>query len=79
MIDLQVVIDRAALTGYTVSAVKAKEPDLQNVTDLPLVFVGYTSVDAKDPTALKATLNTITQFLVIYEKVQIAAQTKKSE
>lgn len=50
MIDVNVLIDRIREeTGFTVEASRNKEPDLQELVNLPIIFVGYASVDSIDP------------------------------
>lgn len=50
MIDLQTVINRlTSTTSYTIVPTKTKEPDLQDITALPIVFVGYGTIRSKNP------------------------------
>jgi hypothetical protein len=54
MIDIQQVIDRIktqpSSSSYTVEHVRVKEPILTDLTSLPIIYVGYFAVDAKNPT-----------------------------
>ena len=49
MIDVQDVIDRLSLTGYEVKLSKDINPNDQDSLDLPIVFVGYSTIDSKFP------------------------------
>lgn len=52
MIDLQVVIDRiSSQTNYDVERARSIEPNLQDIATLPVVYVGYFSIDARSPSA----------------------------
>ena len=52
MLDLSEIRDRIVTqTGYTVEYVRAKEPDLQEITTLPIIFIGYSSIDSKFPSS----------------------------
>lgn len=45
MITLDTVKTRLALTGYTVQFARDKEIDLQELTDLPIIFIGYNNIE----------------------------------
>lgn len=52
MLDINYVIDRlSTLTGYAVEPARAKEPNLQEPGELPIIYVGYASIESKDPNA----------------------------
>jgi hypothetical protein len=51
MIPIQVLKDYAALAGYPVESLRYKEIDLMEIDDLPLVLVGYASIDSEFPNA----------------------------
>jgi hypothetical protein len=52
MINIQVLIDRLkAETNYTVELARVREPELQETIALPIIYVGYASVDSKNPSA----------------------------
>ena len=50
MIDLDTVITQiSSTTGYDVFPSKDVQPNDQNVSDAPTVFVGYSTIDSKFP------------------------------
>jgi hypothetical protein len=50
MIDVNVLIDRVKEeTGFKVEAARNKEPDLQELNELPIIFIGYATIDSRDP------------------------------
>lgn len=49
MTPLQSLIDLVALTGYTVEAVRSKEPMLTEEVDLPIIYVGYSGINSTNP------------------------------
>ena len=49
MISLDTLVTRLALTGYTVKLSRDKEIDLQEQTELPIIYVGYHTIDSKNP------------------------------
>ena len=49
MISLDTLVTRLALTGYTVKLSRGKEIDLQEQTELPIIYVGYHTIDSKNP------------------------------
>jgi hypothetical protein len=52
MIDIDFVISLLQTnTAYTVELAKAKEPNLQELSELPIIYVGYLSIDSKNPSA----------------------------
>ena len=52
MIDSQILIDRiSSQTGYAVEAARSTEPNLQDIATLPIIYVGYFSIDSKNPSA----------------------------
>jgi hypothetical protein len=52
MIDVQVLITKLkAETNYTVELARVREPELQEVVDLPIIYIGYASIDSKNPSA----------------------------
>lgn len=52
MIDIQTVIDYLTLnTPYRVEAAKDTLPNYQDIVDLPVVYVGYATIDSKNPKA----------------------------
>jgi hypothetical protein len=52
MINVQVLIDRLkAETNYTVELARVREPELQETIALPIIYIGYASVDSKNPSA----------------------------
>lgn len=50
MIDIIAFKDLVATSGYTVELARAKEPDLHEIGSLPIIFVGYATIDSKNPT-----------------------------
>jgi len=52
MINISYIIGLIdAATTYTVASARAKEPDLLEFSTLPVVFVGYSSIDSASPTS----------------------------
>ena len=52
MIDIQVLIDKLkAETTYTVELARVREPELQEISGLPVIYVGYATIDSKNPSA----------------------------
>jgi hypothetical protein len=52
MIDISTLISRLqATTAYTVTHARAKEPDLTDADNLPIIYIGYSSVTSKNPSA----------------------------
>jgi len=52
MIDIQILIDRiSSETGYAVERARSVEPNLQDQAILPVVYVGYFSIDSHNPSA----------------------------
>lgn len=52
MMDISVILDRLqASTTYTVELVRAREPNLPELTSLPIIYVGYSTIDSKNPSA----------------------------
>lgn len=50
MISLKVIYDRLkSKTSYTIEYAKDKEPNIQELTALPIVTVGYAGLDSKSP------------------------------
>lgn len=54
MLDVQLVIDKIksfpATSLYTVEHSRIKEPALTELSNLPIIYVGYHSIDSKNPT-----------------------------
>lgn len=53
MYDIADIITLIQTTGYTVERAKAKEPVLSELTDLPIVYVGFRGIGAENPTTLE--------------------------
>ena len=52
MIDVNIIITKLqADTAYTIEPAREKEPNLQDLSELPIIFVGYASIDSKNPNA----------------------------
>lgn len=52
MIDVNILISKLqAETTYTVELARVREPELQEITDLPIIYIGYATVDSKNPTS----------------------------
>ena len=51
MIELSWIKGLIETTGYDVQYARDKEPNIQELTALPTVFVGYSSIDATNPNA----------------------------
>ena len=49
MIDLTLVKNRLAETGITVQFARDKEVDLQELSKLPIIYVGYNNIDSMNP------------------------------
>lgn len=50
MYDVADIITLLASTGYEIERAKAKEPTLSELTNLPIVYVGFRSLDSNNPT-----------------------------
>jgi hypothetical protein len=52
MIDISTLITRLqTTTTYTITNARAKEPDLTDAVNLPIIYIGYSTVISKNPTA----------------------------
>lgn len=52
MMDVNVFINKLHVdTGYKVEHARIKEPDLTEFVDLPVIYVGYATIDSKNPTS----------------------------
>ena len=52
MIDVSAIITKLQTdTAYTVSLPRTREFDLQELYELPLIYVGYSAIDSKHPTS----------------------------
>lgn len=51
MIELDWIKGLLATTGYTVEYARDKEPNTQELGILPIVYVGYSSLDSTNPNA----------------------------
>ena len=52
MINVQTIIDKLkADTTYTIELARVREPELQEAIALPIIYVGYASIDSKNPAA----------------------------
>lgn len=52
MINVQTIIDKLkADTTYTIELARVREPELQEAITLPIIYVGYASIDSKNPSA----------------------------
>jgi hypothetical protein len=49
MITLDTLKTRLDTTGYTVQFARDREVDLQELTDLPIIYIGYNNIDNKNP------------------------------
>ena len=50
MINIQVLIARLkAETNYKIELARVREPELQEILDLPILYVGYATIDSKNP------------------------------
>jgi hypothetical protein len=49
MITLETLKARLDTTGYTVQFARDREVDLQELTDLPIIYIGYNNIDSKNP------------------------------
>jgi len=54
MLDVQLVVNKIkafpATSLYTVEHSRIKEPALSELTSLPIIYVGYHTIDSKNPT-----------------------------
>lgn len=78
MIDIQVVLDYLALnTPYRVEFAKDTLPNFQDIVDLPVIFVGYATIDSKNPRAPieHSLFNTNGEDLVQAFEIHIVCQT----
>ena len=51
MIGLQAVIDLLTPTGYSIELSVSPEVNLQELAELPTIYLGYASIQAKNPNA----------------------------
>lgn len=52
MIDLSLIIEKLQNdTVYTIEVSRDKEPNIQEIEELPVIFVGYATIDSKNPNA----------------------------
>lgn len=52
MINVQTIIDKLKTdTTYTIELARVREPELQEAITLPIIYVGYASIDSKNPSA----------------------------
>jgi hypothetical protein len=52
MITLETIKTRLqAQTSYTIAFARDREVDLQEQTELPIVYLGYATIDSKNPTS----------------------------
>lgn len=50
MTSIDDIIDLLAGIPYTVEKTREEQPDLIEILDLPVIYVGYSTLHAKDPT-----------------------------
>lgn len=51
MITLDILKTKLLTTGYEVQFARDREVDLQEQVDLPIIYIGYASIDSKNPTS----------------------------
>ena len=52
MMDVSVLVARLqSQTQYTIELARAREPNLQELAELPIIYIGYASIDSKNPSA----------------------------
>ena len=77
MIDVQTLIAKLdADTSYTITAAKYREPEFQEVTELPIIYVGYNGISSKDPHSPveKTIFNSVGEDLVQSFEIQIVCE-----
>lgn len=51
MIDIALLKTQLETAGYPVQYSRSKEPVLQELTDLPIIYLGYSTIDSKHPSS----------------------------
>ncbi len=77
MIDLQVIIDRLeAQTDYTIEKARQSQPNLQELYELPIIYVGYVAIVSKHPDAILEhdVFNTYGEDLTQVYEIQIVCE-----